>query len=150
MVNKSDFLREAEEYSDDIQERLLQLYNRNETISNSKKEDLNTFFLIKGLMIDLFNPTGSFLEPLIPFSFFQTAIGRVVMSAMSGMENRKYTVNELIEMTKTPERPKGYTSQYLIQEIKDGRLKATKEGRIWLVPHSEVERYLKAKGILKD
>ncbi len=150
MINKNDFLKETEEYSKDVQKKLLELYNRNEIITDSKEHDLKTFSLIKDIMIDLFNPTGSFNEPLIPFSFFQTAIGRVVISAMGGMDNRRYTIIDLIEMTKTPERPKGYTQQYLIQEIKDGRLNATKEGRIWLVPHSEVERYLKAKGILKE
>ncbi|MEG1482914.1 MAG: hypothetical protein RSA57_03850 [Cetobacterium sp.] len=147
MIDKDDFLREAKEYTNDVEEKLVKLYERNENIIYSKENDLETYSLINNIIADLFNPTGVFSEPMIPLSFLETSIGRVIISALSDIDNRMYSINDLINMTRTAERIEGYSYQYLSQEIKAGRLKASKDNNRWTIPHAEVKRYLKTKGI---
>lgn len=147
MISREDFIKEIKEYSKDIQDKLLKLYDYKDITSNSKKNDLDLFTLINEIMTELFNPIRTFNEPMIPFSFFQTNVGRFIVAAMSDIDNRMYSINDLIGMTKTKERPNGYTYQYLAQEIKAGRLKASKNNGRWEISHSEVERFLRAKGL---
>ncbi len=147
MVDNGEFLREIKMYPIDIQEKLLKLDKINRTKTYSKEEDLNISSLINDVMMELFNPLNLFDEPIIPFSFFETNIGRTILTAMSDIDNRLYTIPDLIYMTIDKDRPQGYSNQYISQEIKSGRLKAIKDGGRWLITHSEVQRFLKSKGI---
>lgn len=146
MIEKDEYIREAKAtYSEPIQEKLLKLY---EIYATDSKEDLESTILMDDILNCLFNPTGIYKEPMIPLSFLKTTVGRVVVSVMGDKDNRMYTINDIIAMSKTEQRPLGYTHQYLSQEIKAGRLKAVKDGSRWMLPHSEAIRFLRSKGIL--
>lgn len=99
----------------------------------------------------LFPPGYMTDEILVPYSFHFTVLGQVIFGVMYGSNVGKlYTVNELIELTKTNERPKGYTKQYIYQELRDkdgffsGR--AIYKGA-WYIPEVVVMEFLKLKGI---
>lgn len=99
----------------------------------------------------LFPPGFMMTEITVPFSFHFTPLGQVIFGVMYGSNvDKLYTVNELIELTKTDERPKGYSKQYIYQELRDkdgcfyGR--AIYKGA-WYIPEVVVMEFLKLKGI---
>jgi hypothetical protein len=99
----------------------------------------------------LFPPGYLTDEIMVPYSFHFTPLGQVLFGVMHGNNAGKlYTVNELIELTKTDERPKGYSKQYIYLELRDkdgcfyGR--AIYKGA-WYIPEVVVMEFLKLKGI---
>lgn len=149
MNNREDFIKEIDIYKDETKDKLLKLYEYNNIENKLRLFDQDIEELINKVLNDIFNPLGFFKEPVVPFSFFKTVIGKEILAAMTDMENRTFTINELIELTKTKERKEGYTFQYISQEIKIGRIKAYKKFNRWIIPYKEVKMFLKAKNIIE-
>lgn len=144
LPDKDEFIKEIEFITNEqTREDLSFIYDnlknkKRSSVSHVYKNNDNIEIItkVKSILNDLFNPYKISNEPMIPFSFFQTLIGKVIMSAIS--ENVDYTVTDLATMT-------GLTSQYINQEIKSGRLKASKDSGRWLIPAYEAERFLSYK-----
>lgn len=149
MIDEKEFLKDIEEFDDELKENLIEIYELNNLDHNTKEDNLEIANLIQGVLNKLFNPRGLYKEPMIPFSFFETRIGKSILTALGTLDNRMYTINDLISMTETEEKPEGYTYQYISQEIKAGRLEATKDSGRWVISYPEVQRYLKSKGLKK-
>lgn len=146
-MDRELFISELETIkSKDLKEKLLKLWQLQIEYINDNNLD-EKFQLAYGIIKDLFNPEGVSKDTSIPLSFFEKEIGKLIIASMSCINAKLYTIGEVIEKTKTEERPNGYSFQYICQEIKSGRLKGIKEGNRWVIPHIEVQKFLKYKGI---
>lgn len=140
---KKDLMKEIELLKDEnIKDKVLKLYNH----ILGKEEVPNVNVIVKETLADLF-PNRFSSEVMIPLSFHDTLIAKLLFSIMYCQQEKMYSMQELIELTKTDEKPLGLTRQYLGQEIKNKNLKAEKKGNRWLFKESEVNRYLAKKGI---
>jgi hypothetical protein len=96
------------------------------------------------VLANLFTPKYT-TEVLIPLSFHDSTIATVIYSILYGTDEKTYTVNDIIERTKTKNKPKGLSKQYLKQEINAGNLKGQKKNGYWSFDESQVNEYLKTK-----
>lgn len=147
MNNIDDLKKEISNYSNGTQEKLIRIFEVSKKTNNFKENDLELYSLIEEVFNEIFNPNKVYLEPLIPLSFFKGTLGSFLINLLNEMENRLYTVGELVELTKTEDRPNGYSYQYISQEIRSNRLNAIKDGNRWLIPNTEVRRFLNNKGL---
>lgn len=86
-------------------------------------------------------------EVYIPMNFFiNSSIAKVLFNVMY-MNDVLYSTSELIDLTKSREKPNGYTRVYICKEVKSGNLKAIKKGRNYIFEENEVKRYLATKGL---
>lgn len=106
-------------------------YKNIDTPNNLVKEVINKLF------ISPFND-----KALIPMEFIESPIGVVLFSILFGMKEKTYTIQDLVEFTKTPEKPNGFTKQYIGLEIQAGNLKATKINNRWTFQESDVTEWL--------
>lgn len=123
----------------EIRETILALYNHvseNVSIESPTQTAEN---LLKSLF-----PSPFTTDIMIPYSFHQTAIGKLIFYCIYNLE-KYYTMNELIEFTKNEEQPKGFTRQFLGQEIKSEKLKGIRSGGRWLFTEKQINDYLTFK-----
>lgn len=84
---------------------------------------------------------------LIPYSFLDSNIGRVLFSAFYGFNQSIYTINDIIDFTKSEKKPKGFTRQYIIKEINNGNIAGVFFNSNWFFYEDEINRYLLKKGL---
>ncbi|MBU5228112.1 hypothetical protein KQI36_15880 [Clostridium senegalense] len=145
MINFEKFNEELKNIDNDsVKEKLIMLYNQTQEQSND-----SCYSILDDILGKLFNPYGLIENEqiTIPISFYKTEIGKIILNSMSYSQNEYYTVTEFIDLTKTKEKPDGYSKQYIIQEIKAGRLKGNKDSSRWIIYKSDAVEYLKSKGI---
>lgn len=82
----------------------------------------------------------AYQEPLIPWSFFDTEIGKAVIKIKYDQSSDVFFVREIAEML-------GKTRQYINQEIKAGSLRAYKRCGNSVIYRGDLENYLKKRGI---
>lgn len=149
LPEKNYFLEQIDSYDENLKDKFILLYDSAKAVGN---KEIDTNELIQECLNLLFNPNAAYKETLIPMSFFQSAIGKLMLSILNESNERFFTISELVNLTKTKEKPEGFTIQYITQEIKANRLKAVKDSyrKRWIISESEVNRFLKSKGIIKD
>lgn len=141
--DKNIYLNEVYKFnSAELKDKLTNLYDHLQGVIHL--EDANT--VVKEVISELFNTSYS-KDVLIPLNFLESSVGVVLFKIMYGMNDKLYTVKELIELTKNPEKPNGYTRQYIKAEIDRGNLKATLKNNNYFIEESEANRYLKTKGL---
>lgn len=140
--DKSVFIKEVEEITDskETREKLIKLYDH----STGYEKTNNANKLIHEVLKELFGDKFS-ADPVIPYKFLGTNIAKVVFSIMYNLNENLYSMEDLIELAKAEIRPEGYTRQYLGQEIRDGKLKGTKKGKVWWFTEEEVREYFDKK-----
>lgn len=131
--------------NEEIKQKSLILYDSIISFENIGQKQLQ---LADQIIEGLFNSQNLYYEPIIPLSFFQTSLGKLILIVLNDESEQNYTINALIELTKTKDKPQGLTKQYISQEIKAGRLKAIKESGVWKIPSGEAKRYLAEKGLI--
>lgn len=140
---KNEFMMEVMEIEqEEIRQKLEKIYKH--LLGAEKIEKVNNF--TKEVIEDLFY-NKFYSEVMIPLSFHETVIGKAIFTVMYSDQERMFTVNEIIELTKTTEKPDGYTRQYIGQEIKDERLKACKKNNRWVVAEEDLNEYFASKGL---
>lgn len=145
-MNEELFLSEIEQIKDEsIKEDLLNLWNIQVKSYDGVVDE--KFELANKILNALFNPESMSNDTNIPLSFLNKEIGKLIMSSMTSVNSKLYSVNEVVELTKTEDRPSGYSVQYIIQEIRSGRMKAIKKGNRWFLQHSELKKFLEYKGL---
>lgn len=143
LPNREEFLESINCINDThVKEKLLMMYDKLKGLSDA---DIDLYKTIKEVMEAIFNPYGISKDTAIPLSFFDTALGAFIITVLNEKRERYYLINDIIEMSKTEKRPKGYTRQYIKQEIDAGRLKATKENGRWIIAANEAIRFIKGK-----
>ena len=131
--------------SEKVREKILNLYElyKENTADNLK----NISELAEEILRELFNPFGAYKETMIPYTFFQSSLGKIIIAIMNNNLEKVYTIQDLIEISKTEDRPNGYSKQYIGQEIKRNSLIATFVNGRWEITEDELNRYLKLKGL---
>lgn len=81
---------------------------------------------------------GLFTQPLIPWNFLNTEIGKVIIQVKFGLNNEIYFINDLVQFT-------GYTKQFIGKEVKNGNIKMNRKHGIYYAYEKEVDEYLKMK-----
>lgn len=146
MKNKNDYIAEVHKYEKNkiVYDKLLELgkiyFDTNPTNIINKQE---IYKLSSTIIDELFNPMNLYSEALIPISFMKSTVGKVLFEVIN--DNRTITINELIEMSKTTENPKGYSYQYINKEIKIGRLSATQCNGRWEIEYEDAIKFLEKK-----
>lgn len=142
--DKEEFMREVNRIENaDVRKTMDDLYNH----LLGKKKIENVASVIYGVLAELFPKNMYFKEVFIPLDFHKTIMGRVLFSILYGIEEFSYTINDIIEFSKTERNQKGYSKQYLKQEIDHGRLKGEKKDGVWRFTQSQVADFLGAKNI---
>lgn len=101
------------------------------------EETENKNELVENIVKTLFMPAyGN--EPLIPWNFFNTAVGEVIAAVKFGTEKILF-ITEIAELT-------GYSTPYIFKELKNGNLEGQKRGGTWVVNESSVYKYIEKKG----
>jgi len=140
--DKDTFMNEVNNIeNDDIKNNLVIIYNHLMKYKKYEKIGGITKEVLKQLFENKFTP-----QVLIPLEFLDTAIGKVIFTAMFNYSDRTYTVRELIEFTKTPEKPKGLSKAQISQDFASGKLKGEKKGNRLIFTESQVNDYLISKG----
>ena len=135
-VNKESFFEEVKELEKtkkiDISdfENLYKAYEK-------RSIDVNVRDLCSKIASDLF---GSYGEPLLPWSFIQSEVAKVLMCCYYGIRDKVYTVAELAELI-------GCTRQGIFYDINAGKLKSDKRAKFDLLYESDINDYLKIKGL---
>ena len=148
MTNKNDYINEVNNYKmnkivyDKLQE-LGEIYFEANPINTISKQEVYKLSLT--IIDELFNPMKLYSEALIPISFMKSAGGKVLLEVIN--DNRTITINELIEMSKTAQNPKGYSYQYINKEIKIGRLPATQCSGRWEIEYEDAIKFLEKKKV---
>lgn len=142
--DKNEFMNEVESIKDvEVRNKLLLLYNHFMKYEKVK----NVSRLVKEVLNDIFNYNGLSADPQVPLSFHFTAIGRVVFGVLYNQEERVYSVKELMEFTKTQEKPEGLSKGQISQDFSSGKLKGDKKGGRIYFNESQVNEYLVSKGL---
>lgn len=128
--------------SKEVEDKIIQVYNFCKGFKETEIENIDEF--IKDILKNIFNSNFT-SDIMIPFDFINTNIGKILFYAKFGIEEELYSIKDLIELSKTPERPKGFTKQYIKQEIDAHRLKAFKRSYRWYITKAEVNRFLEKK-----
>lgn len=128
-------------------EKLFSLY---EHLKGIKKLD-NKRELLKEVFSSLFSFNIISTSILIPYEFLDTNIGKVLFLLFYDFESeeKKYTVADLILMTKSDEKPKGFSKAYISKEIAAGNLKGTINNGRYYFSTSQINNYLERKGFNK-
>jgi hypothetical protein len=83
---------------------------------------------------------AAYQEPLIPWNFFDTEIGKAIIKIKYGQSSDVFFVREIAETV-------GKSRQYINQEIQLGNLRAYKRCGNSVVYRGDLEDYLKKRGI---
>lgn len=148
--DREQFIKEVEAITskENTREKLMQLYDHIKGYARCE----NPNKIVEEVLSDLFG--GKFAtDILIPFNFYKTDIAKIIFSIIHDSIDRLYSMKDLIEFTKTEEKLKGYTRQYLNHEIRDGRLQGIKKGKMWMFTEDQINEYLitkELKPIKKD
>jgi len=81
-------------------------------------------------------------EIMIPWSFFNTDLGLVILKAKYGYSNMPYFISDIVELT-------GFSKQYIAREASKGNIKGIKKDGTWIFAPDDVNEYLEKKGIKK-
>lgn len=149
LPDRDKFVDEVDKIDDDVTRGLLiSLYDH----MVGKTTLVNPAYTAEIILRRLYPPGYMSDEVYIPLRFNYTVIGQVVMGVLHSNDSaRLYTVKDLQELTKTPERPRGLSKQYIYQEIRreggffNGR--AIYKGG-WRLPENAVKEFLKIKGFI--
>lgn len=134
LPNKKELITEINEMDTEIKEMIIDCYEHaagNKSIKNPKE-------VVNKVLKELFKTNFS-EEILIPLSFHNTQLAKVLFSILYGIESKIYLMSEVVELT-------GFSRQYLGQEAKDGNILGTKCKGSWTFEKEEVNRYLSKKG----
>lgn len=138
---KEQYREEALRFSPKIQGGLFELYDHilgTRKIKNAQK-------MVRTILSEIFTAQYS-NETNIPLKFLDTSIGKVLFTIMFGMEERIYTVNDIIQMTVSESKEKGVSRAWLAKEIKEGSLVGTFSNGRWIFNESQVDDYLELRG----
>jgi hypothetical protein len=148
LPNRQEFINDLNLINNsEIRDKLIGLYDAYVDVS---KDRLDLYERLKDILNLLFNPYGLSTEACVPVSFFSNSIGQLAVAIMYDTSEKTYTVQDLIELSKTASRPGGYSKQYIGQEIKAGKIKATWINGRWEITEIEIKKYLTEKGISKE
>ncbi|MVX63746.1 hypothetical protein GKZ28_08565 [Clostridium chromiireducens] len=149
MTNIKELTEEINSYKDKehIYNKLLNLKESylGTNIMNKSEEDI--YSLAVNIIEDLFNPMHLYNEPIIPLSFLKSELGKILLSVINNNDKRILTINDVVEISKTSKNEKGYSYQYINNEIKVGRLQATMYNGRWQITYEEAIRFLRKKDI---
>ncbi len=138
---KNQYNQEVERFDDKIQKDLLDLYDHLLGV----KEIKSVQRFAKALLVTMFTPQYS-AEASIPLKFLDTGIGKVMFTILFGVAEKMYTINDIVQMSISEDRPKGVSKAWLNKEIKNGILKGTYQSGIWVFTQSQVDDYLARRG----
>ena len=142
-INVDVFNSEIDEYKEPVKNLLIEL--KKCYLGNSQNNKSEQYELAMKIIKELFNPNNLYSEPLIPLSFLNTMTGTILMSILKEEKNRLISIKDIINMSKSPSKPNGYSYQYISKEIKEGRLKAERYQGRWLINISDANNFLKGK-----
>jgi|GEM_PF-1622927 len=138
MINKELYFKQAEAIALDkeiTKEDYIILFN----IVSGRESQVNAAFIADKIITELFGTLYN--EPLVPWSFYNTEIGKAILQAKFNIGIVFYNVAELCELT-------GYSKQYIGKEIKRENIKAEIHGKkTFFFREDDVNDYLKKKGL---
>jgi excisionase family DNA binding protein len=142
MINKRKYFEEVEKLLNEKSNLDIEDFNSlYKALCNSYSGDdsLNGIEIANKILADLFN-IPVLKDVLIPLSFLETEIGRVILQVKFGVEDdRIYITEEVAAML-------DFSVQYIIKEAKNGNIVAEQRGRNWLFKGKDVDAYLLKKG----
>ncbi|MBU3173256.1 hypothetical protein [Clostridium estertheticum] len=141
---KEEFLKEIDKTATinvETREELIRIYNH----LKGYEKIVNINECLENVLREMFGKYTT--DIMIPYQFHKSMIGTVIFSVMYGMKEVTYTVKDIIQLTKTDKNPKGYTKQYVGQEIRDGNLKGNVERGRHVFVKEDVNKYLVTKGL---
>ncbi|HBJ1651997.1 hypothetical protein HYH38_16235 [Clostridium botulinum] len=150
MFNVKDYIDGIEKYKDNIAiyNKLIELKNIYLDINHLNKTQQEIYALALEIVEDLFNPLQIYKEPIIPLSFLQSNIGKILLDVINGSYNRMISINDVVEMSKTEKNKKGYSYQYINKEIKAGKLRGIKHNGSWQIQYKDAVKFLETKNII--
>lgn len=144
-INIESYISETEDYKQSVKELLLELEECYLGANTKKRNKEYVYKLSLKIIQELFNPYNLYSEPLIPISFFKTTIGKTLISILYEEEERVLTIQDIVNMSKSKDKPKGYSYQYINNEIKLGRLKAERYHGRWVINIEDAKTFIESK-----
>lgn len=141
---KQQYTEEVLKFNEKIQEDLFELYDHLLGVKKIKNPNKAVKSVLSGIFANQYSN-----EVNIPLKFLETAVGKTLFVIMFGMEERTFTVNDIIQMTKS-DREKGVSRAWLKKEIDSGTLKGTFQNGRWIFTESQVEDYFDLRGYRKS
>lgn len=135
-VKKENFIKEIE--------KVKEKYNINiEDFKNIYKAyegqilDININNICDKVINDMF---GGYGDPVLPYEFILSDLGKVIISVRYGINNRIYSLNELSDIT-------GFSKQKISYDIKVGNLNVLKKKGFVILYENDINDYLNKKGL---
>lgn len=141
-MNKNKFVKEVDEILNNSKDLGEQDFQKLLMFAADEK-DSNIGAVFCDELIEKIFKTPYSLEPMIPWNFFNTEIGKTIVKIKYSQNSGIFFVKEIAELT-------GKTRQYINQEINVGNLRAYKKCGISIVYKDDLEIYLAKKDISKD
>lgn len=103
-----------------------------------EKINIDKDYLVDKIISQLFPMYSN--EPMIPFAFFDTPIGKVILSVKYGITNENfYYVKDISNIL-------NISKQAVLKKIKLHKIAAHKSGRDWIINETDLNKYLIRKG----
>jgi hypothetical protein len=134
-IDKKMFLKELENYDDDIRKELESLY-----FCYLGKEDSDCSNLkgrIKKILSKIFASRFS-NDVLIPLKFHDTFTAKVLFSLLHSDMEKSFTIKEVTDIT-------GYSRQHIHNEIKKGKLLNEHIDSRYYIRESDLKNYMDSK-----
>lgn len=139
MLNKKKYLSEMNDLikkSNVKKDDLLILLD----YATGESKEINSL-LIENIIKDIFNNESYCTDIMVPWSFFDTEIGKALIRAKLNYEEKN------IFFVKDIEKITGYTRQYISQETKAGNLIGEKRGGKVVYKEKDLNEWLVKKGL---
>lgn len=149
-TDKNTFLAEAKKLNNNklIIDELEMIYDHVKQFQTLEDPEL----AVKKVLKDMFIMPGM-NDIVIPYSFYFTSVGKVIFSALYGINEQynkneiMYTITDVVGFTRTEKRPKGFSKQYLNKQINERKLIGVFRNNRWEFERKQVNDFLKLKGL---
>jgi hypothetical protein len=111
-----------------------------EIASSDNSNNADSSFIVDKI-VNLIFYSGYGSEVTIPWSFFDTEIGKALLYVKYNLNIQDiYFVNDIADVT-------GFSKQYIVREASAGRIKGIKRGGNWVFLKDDVNNYLIKKDL---
>jgi len=141
MIDKQKYLKQVEMILANSKGLTIQDFMRLFDIVNGYEKNNEGAALAERIVKGIFS-NALYNELMIPWSFFDTELGRAILKAKYGFENTTYLVSDIVALT-------GLSRQHIARQAENGVLKGIKKGGTWLFSKEAVDEYLSKKKISK-
>lgn len=139
MIDRKKYFEQVEMILSNSSNLTIEDFRKLFDIVSGYEENSESVVLAEKIVKGIFS-NALYNELMMPWSFFDTELGRAILKAKFGFMNTPYLVNDIVALT-------GFTRQHIAREAENGSLKGIKKGGTWLFTKEAVEEYLDKKNI---